>query len=143
MYIFQPNVPLSIYQRRNLPRLYGAAWLPRRHPKNRSVVVDWQALSTLYFLTEEQVNTETEIFIILVDHIYLHMFIYYRKLIIWVCQIVWTMTRHLQLPLVIRPIMRCNTVPLALLLHNNILICRPTHDNRSDHWLSVIQAKWL
>nr|XP_014093620.2 WD repeat-containing protein 75 isoform X2 [Bactrocera oleae] len=54
LYIFQPNVPLSIYQRRNLPRLYGAAWLPRRHPKNRSVVVDWQALSTLYFLTEEQ-----------------------------------------------------------------------------------------
>ncbi|XP_067622808.1 uncharacterized protein l(2)05287 [Eurosta solidaginis] len=54
LYVFHPNVPLSIYERRNLPRLHGAAWLPRRHPKNRSINSDWQAQSTLYFLTEEQ-----------------------------------------------------------------------------------------
>uniref|UniRef100_A0A1A9ZPX0 WD repeat-containing protein 75 second beta-propeller domain-containing protein n=1 Tax=Glossina pallidipes TaxID=7398 RepID=A0A1A9ZPX0_GLOPL len=54
LHIFQPNVPLPIYQRFNIPKLYGIAWIPRRHPKNRSINVDWQAQSTLYFLTQTQ-----------------------------------------------------------------------------------------
>lgn len=55
VHLFQPNVPLPIYQRRNLPKLYGIAWIPRRQPKQRSINLDWQAQSTLYFLTEDQV----------------------------------------------------------------------------------------
>ncbi|XP_073826744.1 WD repeat-containing protein l(2)05287 isoform X2 [Musca autumnalis] len=54
LHIFQPNVPLPIYQRRNMPQLYGMAWIPRRYPKQRSINLDWQAQSTLYFLTEDQ-----------------------------------------------------------------------------------------
>ncbi|XP_061398990.1 WD repeat-containing protein 75 [Musca vetustissima] len=64
LHIFQPNVPLPIYQRRNMPQLYGMAWIPRRYPKQRSLNLDWQAQSTLYFLTEDQkiiyLNSPTE-----------------------------------------------------------------------------------
>uniref|UniRef100_A0A1I8Q2P4 WD repeat-containing protein 75 second beta-propeller domain-containing protein n=1 Tax=Stomoxys calcitrans TaxID=35570 RepID=A0A1I8Q2P4_STOCA len=54
LHIFQPNVPLPIYQRRNMPKLHGMAWIPRRYPKQRSLNLDWQAQSTLYFLTDDQ-----------------------------------------------------------------------------------------
>lgn len=54
LYIFQPNVPLPIYQHRNLPKIYGATWLARCYPKPRSINLDWQAHSTLYFITEKQ-----------------------------------------------------------------------------------------
>ncbi|XP_058986289.1 uncharacterized protein LOC131806328 [Musca domestica] len=64
LHIFQPNVPLPIYQRRNMPQLYGMAWIPRRYPKQRSINLDWQAQSTLYFLTDDQkiiyLNSPTE-----------------------------------------------------------------------------------
>ncbi|XP_075153172.1 WD repeat-containing protein l(2)05287 [Haematobia irritans] len=54
LHIFQPNVPLPIYQRHNIPQLHGMAWIPRRYPKQRSINLDWQAQSTLYFLTDDQ-----------------------------------------------------------------------------------------
>lgn len=54
VHVFQPNVPLPLYQRSNLPRTYGLAWLPRRQPKQSSINVDWQAQSSLLMLTHSQ-----------------------------------------------------------------------------------------
>lgn len=54
VHVFQPNVPLPLYQRSNLPKTYGLAWLPRRQPKQTSINVDWQAQSTLLMLTHSQ-----------------------------------------------------------------------------------------
>ncbi|XP_017121115.1 WD repeat-containing protein 75 [Drosophila elegans] len=54
LHVFQPNVPLPLYQRSNLPKTYGLAWLPRRQPKQSSINVDWQAQSTLLMLTHSQ-----------------------------------------------------------------------------------------
>ncbi|XP_062121762.1 WD repeat-containing protein 75 [Drosophila sulfurigaster albostrigata] len=54
LHVFQPNVPLPIYQRSNLPLLHGLVWLPRRQPKQSSINVDWQAQSTLHMLTNEK-----------------------------------------------------------------------------------------
>ncbi|SPP82137.1 WD repeat-containing protein 75 [Drosophila guanche] len=54
LHVFQPNVPLPLYQRRNLPKTHGLAWLPRRQPKQNSINLDWQAQSTLLMLTHTQ-----------------------------------------------------------------------------------------
>ncbi|ALC40359.1 CG12050 [Drosophila busckii] len=54
LHVFQPNVPLPVYQRRQLPKLFGLVWLPRRQPKQSSINVDWQAQSTLHMLTEDK-----------------------------------------------------------------------------------------
>ncbi|XP_030383154.1 WD repeat-containing protein 75 [Scaptodrosophila lebanonensis] len=54
LHVFQPNVPLPVYQRFNIPKLYGLVWLPRRQPKQSSINIDWQAQSTLHMLTETQ-----------------------------------------------------------------------------------------
>ncbi|KAH8413562.1 hypothetical protein KR009_012290 [Drosophila setifemur] len=54
LHVFQPNVPLPLYQRSNLPKTHGLAWLPRRQPKQSSINVDWQAQSMLLMLTHSQ-----------------------------------------------------------------------------------------
>ncbi|KAM8716801.1 hypothetical protein ACLKA7_003639 [Drosophila subpalustris] len=54
LHVFQPNVPLPVYQRSNLPKLHGLVWLPRRQPKQSSINVDWQAQSTLHMLTDDK-----------------------------------------------------------------------------------------
>lgn len=59
MYVFLPSNPYPIYQRKDLPKIEGAVWLPKRHPKQQSLDVDWQAISQLIFLSREQVMTAT------------------------------------------------------------------------------------
>ncbi|KAH8419441.1 hypothetical protein KR222_011768, partial [Zaprionus bogoriensis] len=54
LHVFQPNVPLPVYQRYDMPKLHGLVWLPRRQPKNSSINVDWQAQSTLHMLTHDR-----------------------------------------------------------------------------------------
>ncbi|KMY91274.1 uncharacterized protein LOC6733035 [Drosophila simulans] len=54
LHVFQPNVPLPLYQRSNLPKTHGLAWLPRRQPRQSSINIDWQAQSTLLMLTHSQ-----------------------------------------------------------------------------------------
>lgn len=56
LFVFLPNTPLPLYQRANLPKILGAAWIPRRHPKPHSLTVDWQAITELYLLSENQVR---------------------------------------------------------------------------------------
>ncbi|KAJ6648432.1 WD repeat-containing protein 75 [Pseudolycoriella hygida] len=54
LYIFQPNNLYALYERKDMPKIEGAIWLPRRHPKQQSLDVNWQSQSQLYFLTREQ-----------------------------------------------------------------------------------------
>ncbi|KAH8246505.1 hypothetical protein KR038_006586 [Drosophila bunnanda] len=54
LHVFQPKVPLPLYQRSNLPKTYGLVWLPRKQPKQSSINVDWQAQSSLLMLTHSQ-----------------------------------------------------------------------------------------
>lgn len=42
-----------------MPSIEGLLWLPRRYPKQQSLVVDWQAISQLIFLSKEQVMSAT------------------------------------------------------------------------------------
>lgn len=55
LYVFLPGAPLPLYQRRIEPRIHGITWIPRRFPRTRSLTIDWQASTELYFLSERQV----------------------------------------------------------------------------------------
>lgn len=54
LYVFLPNTPITLYQHKQLPKIDGLAWIPRKHPRNRSLTVDWQAHTELYFLSSEK-----------------------------------------------------------------------------------------
>ncbi|XP_055386232.1 WD repeat-containing protein 75 [Condylostylus longicornis] len=54
LFVFLPNAPLYLYRRAELPEINSACWVPRKHPKATSLNLDWQSLSTLYFLTGMQ-----------------------------------------------------------------------------------------
>lgn len=59
LYVFLPNTPITLYQHKHLPKIDGLAWIPRQYPRNRSLTVDWQAQTELYFLSsEKQVQQE-------------------------------------------------------------------------------------
>ncbi|XP_055836973.1 WD repeat-containing protein 75 [Episyrphus balteatus] len=52
LYVFSPTDALTLYYRQNMPRVLGAVWLPRNHPKSQAFLVNWQSRSILYFLTD-------------------------------------------------------------------------------------------
>ncbi|XP_031624324.1 WD repeat-containing protein 75 [Contarinia nasturtii] len=54
LFVFLPNTPITLYQHKQLPKIDGLAWIPRQHPRNRSLTVDWQAHTELYFLSSDK-----------------------------------------------------------------------------------------
>ncbi|XP_055920541.1 WD repeat-containing protein 75 [Eupeodes corollae] len=52
LHIFSPSDTLTLYFRKNMPRVLGAVWLPRKQPKAQAFFVNWQSRSILYFLTD-------------------------------------------------------------------------------------------
>lgn len=60
LYVFLPNTPIPLYQHKKLPKIEGLAWIPRHYPRTHSLTIDWQAITELYFLTENQVKKSTK-----------------------------------------------------------------------------------
>lgn len=67
LYVFLPNTPITLYQHKQLPKIDGLAWIPRKYPKSHSLTVDWQAHTQLYFLSSEKQ-------VILFPSIYINVF---------------------------------------------------------------------
>lgn len=54
LYVFLPNTPITLYQHKQLPKIDGMAWIPRKYPKSHSLTIDWQAHTELYFLSSDK-----------------------------------------------------------------------------------------
>lgn len=54
LYVFLPNTPITLYHHKQLPKIDGLAWIPRKYPKSHSLTIDWQAHTELYFLSSEK-----------------------------------------------------------------------------------------
>lgn len=54
LYVFSPNTPITLYQHKQLPKIDGLAWIPRKYPRSHSLTVDWQAHTELYFLSSDK-----------------------------------------------------------------------------------------
>lgn len=54
LYVFLPHTPITLYQHKQLPKIDGMAWIPRKYPKSHSLSIDWQAHTELYFLSSDK-----------------------------------------------------------------------------------------
>ncbi|XP_037031343.1 uncharacterized protein LOC119070914 isoform X2 [Bradysia coprophila] len=54
LYVLNPSKQYDLYKRKNLPKLSGMVWLPRREPRKSSLDVDWQSVSQLFLFTRTQ-----------------------------------------------------------------------------------------
>lgn len=67
LYVFLPNTPITLYQHKQLPKIDGLAWIPRKYPKSHSLTIDWQAHTQLYFLSSDKQVTILVFFNIFFD----------------------------------------------------------------------------
>lgn len=52
LFVFSLWPYLVLHRQKNMPEIYGAAWIPREFPKSKSLNVNWQAASQLLFLNQ-------------------------------------------------------------------------------------------
>lgn len=98
LFVFLPNTPLPLYQRSHLPKIFGAAWIPRRHPKPHSLTVNWQAITELYLLSEEQVRLQHASIFLNIHHTYKYRYhlIVPRNSCDWSHRTIWNLWMHTQ-----------------------------------------------
>lgn len=54
--VFSLDTFSAVTIQENMPELSGMQWIPRNQKKNTNLLIDWQAKSTLYLLTNTQVT---------------------------------------------------------------------------------------